>query len=61
MDCTFVYIDDILIVTKGGKSVQMQKAREVLKVLDNANLQLRVDKCRIACAKKRVAGIRNVR
>ena len=38
MDSTFVYIDDILIVTKGEKSVHMQKVREVLEVLDKANL-----------------------
>ena len=36
MVCTFVDIDDILIVTKGEKSVHMQKVREVLKVLDFA-------------------------
>ena len=29
----------------------MRKVREVLKVLDSANLQLRVDKCKIACTK----------
>ena len=51
MDCTFVYIDDILIVTKGEKSVHMQKVREVLEVLDKANLQLRADKCQIASTK----------
>ena len=51
MDCTFVYIDDILIVTKGEKSVQMQKVREVLEVLDKANLQLSADTCHIACTK----------
>ena len=44
MDCTFVYIDDILIVTKGEKRVHMQKVREVLKVLDSANSQLRADR-----------------
>ena len=49
MDSTFVYIDDILIVTKGEKSVHMQKVREVLEVLDKANLQLKADKCKIAC------------
>ena len=48
-DSTFVYIDDILIVTKGEKSVHMQKVREVLEVLDKANLQLKADKCKIAC------------
>ena len=51
MDCTFVYIDDILIVTKGERSVHMQKVREVLEVLDKANLQLRADKCQIARTK----------
>ena len=51
MDCTFVYIDDILIVTNGEKSVHMQKVREVSKVLDSANLQLRADKSKIACTK----------
>ena len=49
MDSTFVYIDDILIVTKGEKSVHMQKIREVLEVLNEANLQLEADKCKIAC------------
>ena len=41
--CTLVYIDDILIVTKGDKNVQKQKVREVMKVLDKANVQLKVD------------------
>ena len=49
MDSTFVYIDDILIVTKGEKSVHMQNVRDVLEVLDKANLQLKADKCKIAC------------
>ena len=51
IDCTFVYVDDILIVTKGDKNVHMQKVREVMKLLDKANVQLKVDKCRIACEK----------
>ena len=51
IDCTFVYIDDILIVTKGDKNVHMQKVREVMKVLDRASVQLKVDKCKIACKK----------
>ena len=51
IDCTFVYVDDILIVTKGDKNVHMQKVREVMKMLDKANVQLKVDKCRIACEK----------
>ena len=29
----------------------MQNVRELLKVLDSANLQLRADKCKIACTK----------
>ena len=49
MDGTFVFIDDILIVTKGEKSVHMQKVRDVLEVLDKANLQLKADKYKIAC------------
>ena len=48
MDCTFVYIDHTLIVTKGEKSVHMQK---IQKVLDSANFQLRAHKCKIACTK----------
>ena len=51
MDCTFVYIDNILIITKCEKSVHMQKVRCVLKVLDSAILQLRADKYKIACTK----------
>ena len=49
--CTFVYIDDILIVTRGNKDVHMQKVREVMQILDKANLQLKIDKCNIACKK----------
>ena len=51
IDCTFVYIDDILIVTRGNKEVHMQEVREVMQILDKANLQLKVDKCNIACKK----------
>ena len=51
MDGTFVYIDDILIFTKGEKSVHMQTVREVLEVLDKANLKLKADECKIACTK----------
>ena len=56
MDCTFVYTDDILMVTKGEKSVHMQKVREVLKVLDSANLHLRAVKCKTACTKREWLG-----
>ena len=44
----FVYIDDILIVTKGTKHDHINKVREVMKKLDEANLQLKAEKCVIA-------------
>ena len=37
----FVYMDDILFVTKGTKQEHLEKVREVMKILDEANLQLR--------------------
>ena len=51
IDCTFVYIDNILIVTKGNKDLHMQKVREVMQILDKANLQPKVDNCNKACKK----------
>ena len=44
----FVFIDDILIVTKGTKSEHLDKVREILKTLDDAELQLTPGKCIIA-------------
>ena len=44
----FVCIDDILIVTKGTKHDRINKVREVMKILDEANLQLKAEKCVIA-------------
>ena len=44
----FVYIDDILIVTKGTKQQHVNKVREVMRILDDANLQLKAGKCIIA-------------
>ena len=44
----FVFIDDILIVTKGNKAEHLNKVREILKVLDEAELQLKAGKCKIA-------------
>ena len=41
----FVFIDDILIVTKGTKNEHLDKVREILKTLDNAELQLKAGKC----------------
>ena len=40
-----MYIDDILVVTKGTKQQHMNKVREVLKILYDANLQLKAEKC----------------
>ena len=44
----FKFIDDILIVTKGTKSEHLDKMREILKTLDDAELQLKAGKCIIA-------------
>ena len=44
----FVYIDDILIVTKGTKHEHLNKVREVMKLLDETNLQLKAEKGMIA-------------
>ena len=48
INSVFVYIDDILIETKGTKQQHMNKVREVLKILDDANLQLKAEKCVVA-------------
>ena len=44
----FVFIDDILIVTKLSKQNHLDKVREILKTLDEAKLQLKAGKCKIA-------------
>ena len=44
----FVFIDDILIVTKGIKDEHLDKVREILKSLDQAEVQLKAGKCTIA-------------
>ena len=44
----FVFIDDILIVTKGTKQEHLDKVREFLKVIDDAELQLKAGKCNFA-------------
>ena len=44
----FVFIDDILIVTKGTKQEHLDKNREILKTIDNAELQLKAGKCKFA-------------
>ena len=48
INSVFVYIDDILIVTKGTKQEHVNKVKEVMKVLDDANLQLKAGKCTTA-------------
>ena len=48
VNSVFVYIDDILIVTKGTKQQHVNKVREVMRILDDANLQLKAGKCIIA-------------
>ena len=41
----FVFVDDILMVTKGTKNEHLDKVREILKTLDHAELQLKAGKC----------------
>ena len=48
VNSVFVYIDDVLIVTKGTKQEHLNKVREVMKILVEANLQLKAEKCVIA-------------
>ena len=45
INSVFVYIDDILTVTKGTKDEHLNEVREIMKVLDEANLQLKAQKC----------------
>ena len=44
----FVFIDDVLIVTKGTKRKHLDKVREILKAIDDAELQLKAGKCNFA-------------
>ena len=44
---TFAFIDDILIVIKGTKPQHMDKLEEVLKILDEAGIRLKLEKCKI--------------
>ena len=45
---TFAFIDDILIVTHGTEDQHIEKVKEVLKRLDEANVCLKLDKCTFA-------------
>ena len=44
----FVFIDDILIVTKGTESEHLDKVREILNLTNEAKLQLKARKCKVA-------------
>ena len=44
----FVFTDDFLIVTKGTKNEHLDRVREILKTLDQAELQLKAGKCNFA-------------
>ena len=44
----FVFIDVILIVTKGTKSEHLDKVQEILKVMNEAKLQLKAGICKLA-------------
>ena len=48
LNSVFVYIDDILIITKGTKQEQIKKVWEGMKSLDEADLQLKAEKRVIA-------------
>ena len=48
VNSVFVYIDDILIVTKGTKQEHLAKVSEVKKILEEANLQIKAEKSVIA-------------
>ena len=48
INSVFVYIDDILIATKGTKQEHVNKVKEVMRVLVDENLQLKAGKCIIA-------------
>ena len=48
LNSVFVFIDDILIIPKGTKHELLNKTREVMKNLDEANLQLKAEKSMIA-------------
>ena len=44
----FVFIDDILIVTKGTKEEHLAKVREILETLNQENLLVKATKCKFA-------------
>ena len=44
----FVFIDDILIVIKGTENEQLNKVRELLKMMNEAKLPLKAGKCKFS-------------
>ena len=38
---TYVFLDDILIVTKGNRTVHCARVKQVLEKLDKANIRLK--------------------
>ena len=45
---TYVFLDDILIVTKGTKEKHFEAVKQVLKRMDNTNVRLKWEKCKFA-------------
>ena len=45
---TYVFLDDILIVTRGSQEKHFEIVKQVLKKLDNANIILKWEKCKFA-------------
>ena len=43
---TYVFLDDILIVTKGNREDRYTRVRQVLEKLDKANVRLKWEKCK---------------
>ena len=45
---TYVFLDDILMVTKGSLEKHFEVVKQVLERLDNANIRLKWEKCKFA-------------
>ena len=45
---TFTFIDNILVVTKGSKEEHIKQVEKVMKILDEAGIRLKEEKCQIA-------------
>ena len=53
---TFAFIDDILIFTYGTDEDHIKQVKEVMQRLDDANINLRLDKCTFAAKKMNGSG-----